>query len=120
MAKVTRHGGPSHYDWVPFIRPQIGAVDQCHGGSSITSTPKPPTESELTEQPPESLVRTMENPSSSMEVSESADFVEESMEVADVISSPAAPPKEDVPLPSPKRKASRATGRRKPTTDFDF
>jgi hypothetical protein len=119
MAKVTRHGGPTHYEWVPFARPQIGAIDQCHGGSSTTSMPMPPTESESTEPPPLSPVPMMESPLPLSEIGEGADSVEESTDPAEVINSPAAPPKEDVPFPPTKPKR-RVTSKRKPAADFDF
>jgi hypothetical protein len=102
MAKVTRHGGPTHYAWVPIVRPQIGAVDQCHGGSSITSTPNTPTESEPTELPLASLVGTTENPSPLPEQSENVDSVDESM------------------VPEETTKPVRKSRKRKPVSEFDF
>jgi hypothetical protein len=102
MAKVTRHGGPTHYAWVPITRPQIGAVDQCHGGSSTTSIPNTPTESEPTELPLESLVSTTENPSPLSEQSENVDSVDESM------------------VPAETTKPVRKPRKRKPASEFDF
>ena len=102
MAKVTRHGGPTHYDWVPITRPQIGAVDQCHGGSSITSTPNTPIESEPIELPPLSPADKMVNPLPSSEQSENVDSVEEST----------------VPEETPK--PVRKPRKRKPASEFDF